>query len=135
MGAWTRAYRLNVTDLLQRARSLLLATGLTPDGRHYFAQLSGNARDLTTRSGIIRVLPESRGVAQPGSAPALGAGGRWFESSRPDHFPNESRLSPPKNSEIRGLLTLSRGQGGLKHWTKGAPRRPGGGARSAFSLG
>ena len=28
----------------------------------------------------------SRGVAQPGSAPALGAGGRWFESSRPDHF-------------------------------------------------
>jgi hypothetical protein len=27
-----------------------------------------------------------RGVAQPGSAPALGAGGRWFESSRPDHF-------------------------------------------------
>src|SRR4030095_11243164 len=26
-----------------------------------------------------------RGVAQPGSAPALGAGGRWFESSRPDH--------------------------------------------------
>ena len=30
----------------------------------------------------------SRGVAQPGSAPALGAGGRWFESSRPDHFSN-----------------------------------------------
>src|SRR6185436_10847353 len=25
-----------------------------------------------------------RDVAQPGSAPALGAGGRWFESSRPD---------------------------------------------------
>src|SRR3954464_4689598 len=25
-----------------------------------------------------------RGVAQPGSAPALGAGGRRFESSRPD---------------------------------------------------
>ena len=28
----------------------------------------------------------SRGVAQPGSAPALGAGGREFESRRPDHF-------------------------------------------------
>ena len=27
---------------------------------------------------------EDRGVAQPGSAPALGAGGRRFESSRPD---------------------------------------------------
>ena len=26
----------------------------------------------------------SRGVAQPGSAPALGAGGRWFKSSHPD---------------------------------------------------
>ena len=34
--------------------------------------------------GIIAV-PSGRGVAQPGSAPALGAGGRWFESSRPDH--------------------------------------------------
>ena len=25
-----------------------------------------------------------RGVAQPGSAPAWGVGGRWFKSSRPD---------------------------------------------------
>ena len=29
-----------------------------------------------------------RGVAQPGSAPASGAGGRWFKSSRPDQFPS-----------------------------------------------
>ena len=29
---------------------------------------------------------QGRGVAQLGSAPALGAGGRWFESSRPDQF-------------------------------------------------
>ena len=29
-----------------------------------------------------------RGVAQPGSAPALGAGGRWFKSNRPDHLPS-----------------------------------------------
>ena len=29
---------------------------------------------------------ESRGVAQPGSAPALGAGGRRFKSYRPDQF-------------------------------------------------
>src|ERR1019366_7126964 len=28
----------------------------------------------------------SRGVAQPGSAPALGAGGRRFKSSRPDQY-------------------------------------------------
>ncbi|NOK60264.1 MAG: hypothetical protein GFH27_549281n343 [Chloroflexi bacterium AL-W] len=26
-----------------------------------------------------------RGVAQPGSAPEWGSGGRWFKSSRPDH--------------------------------------------------
>lgn len=42
-------------------------------------------------------LPE-RNVAQPGSAPALGAGSRRFESSRSDHFPNvlqhDSRLAP-----------------------------------------
>ena len=30
----------------------------------------------------------SRGVAQPGSAPAWGAGGRRFKSVRPDHSPN-----------------------------------------------
>ena len=28
----------------------------------------------------------SRGVAQPGSALEWGSSGRWFESSRPDHF-------------------------------------------------
>ena len=30
------------------------------------------------------MLFEYRGVAQPGSAPAWGAGGRWFKSTRPD---------------------------------------------------
>ena len=31
-------------------------------------------------------LSHVRGVAQPGSVSALGAGGRWFESNHPDHF-------------------------------------------------
>src|SRR5690606_3978728 len=31
--------------------------------------------------------PHGRSVAQPGSAPASGAGGRRFESSRSDQFP------------------------------------------------
>ena len=38
---------------------------------------------LAESSGRGKVT--SRGVAQPGSAPALGAGGRRFKSSRPDH--------------------------------------------------
>src|SRR5438309_6108478 len=36
-----------------------------------------------------------RGVAQPGSAPAWGAGGRWFKSSRPDHFSLTPRATGP----------------------------------------
>ena len=32
------------------------------------------------------IIEFSRGVAQPGSAPALGAGGRRFKSYRPDQF-------------------------------------------------
>ena len=35
------------------------------------------------------IVQYSRGVAQPGSAPALGAGGRRFKSYRPDQFFNE----------------------------------------------
>ena len=34
-----------------------------------------------------------RGVAQPGSAPALGAGSPRFESGRPDHLPATSNMS------------------------------------------
>ena len=45
----------------------------------------------STCAKLLRNL--SRGVAQPGSAPALGAGGRWFESSRPDHF-SKSGVTP-----------------------------------------
>ncbi len=35
---------------------------------------------------LVIALEVRRGVAQTASAPALGAGGRWFKSSRPDHF-------------------------------------------------
>lgn len=53
---------------------------------------SGQATPLGSRSGrpcqsrafCVQNIP-SRSVAQHGSAPALGAGGRWFESSRSDH--------------------------------------------------
>ena len=39
----------------------------------------------------------SRGVAQPGSAPALGAGGRAFKSPRPDQ--------PKRLMQLRDALT------------------------------
>src|SRR5437899_1451321 len=43
------------------------------------------------QSAIIeKTHHQSRGVAQPGSAPALGAGGRRFKSSRPDQKPDLS---------------------------------------------
>ena len=43
--------------------------------------------------------PKSRGVAQSGSAPASGAGGRWFKSSRPDHLSLRVR-------NVRGVAQL-----------------------------
>ena len=36
-------------------------------------------------------------MAQPGSAPPWGGGGRWFKSSRADQFLGERALNPPKN--------------------------------------
>ena len=59
-----------------------------------FCPASGENRSLWhgTRSEFLLRAPKTirtrprRGVAQPGRAPALGAGCRRFESSRPDHF-------------------------------------------------
>ena len=50
-------------------RSLKIGFG-TPTGAHV----------------ISFIMKACRGVAQPGSAPALGAGGPRFKSARPDHF-------------------------------------------------
>ncbi len=48
-----------------------------------------------------------RGVAQPGSAPEWGSGGRWFESSRPDQISKPwvadwvaSRQSQPRKRRV-----------------------------------
>ncbi len=54
---------------------------------------------------------QSRGVAQPGSAPASGAGGRRFESSRPDHS-FQSASFPIRSSPAHfagGAASISRG--------------------------
>ena len=50
----------------------------------FFECFGGRVPDVRKRVKMLAI--HCRGVAQPGSAPALGAGGRWFESSRPDHF-------------------------------------------------
>ncbi len=62
-------------------------------------------------------LPRFRGVAQPGSALAWGASGRWFKSSRPDHLkaaeslgkPGVLRPSPFPDSGPRPTETLPTG--------------------------
>src|SRR6266571_4180689 len=61
--------------------------------------------------------PHSRGVAQPGSAPALGAGGHRFKSCRPDHFSKQARAI------IQFLKTGD--TKGWKHEDNAAPRRGG----------
>src|SRR5262245_38496017 len=52
-------------------------------------------------------VPSGRGVAQPGSAPAWGAGGRWFKSSRPDHFSRSRHLHGPPRRRPRSNLGAS----------------------------
>src|SRR4029077_9829582 len=47
-----------------------------------------------------------RGVAQPGSASALGAEGRVFKSRRPDHFPPGFGLG--LSSFVREIVMLAR---------------------------
>src|SRR5713226_5313852 len=74
-----------------------------------------------------------RGVAQPGSAPALGAGGHRFKSCRPDHFtsppfrgdyfrpfsPDPYQLLLLENDQVRFLdLTLRRAS--YRQWSSGA---------------
>ena len=70
-----------------------------PEKASYKSQISSNLRTtklledtkisgfiLTTHGNVDIGLAEVRDVAQPGSAPAWGVGGRRFKSARPDHF-------------------------------------------------
>src|SRR5262249_18526314 len=71
-----------------------LAQGCTAAGPHATAA----APRLRARGpgGYLRGPFQGRGVAQLGSAPAWGAGGRWFKSSRPDH---PSRPASPRDRD------------------------------------
>ncbi len=48
-----------------------------------------------------------RGVAQPGSASALGAEGRWFESSLPDHPPSLILAKPKSSYGVIGYVAFT----------------------------
>src|ERR1700737_1571154 len=49
-------------------------------------QMAGRIWSKPNNYSKIRLPVSCRGVAQPGSAPALGAGGPEFKSRRPDHL-------------------------------------------------
>ena len=71
--------------------------------------MSGN-----DKSGIksflcdAEIREENRGVAQSGSAPALGAGCRRFKSSRPDHNFLWQGVVPPKAGSHRPYFSVAR---------------------------
>ena len=48
--------------------------------------LQNSKNCLARMQGFDESRRPVRGVAQPGRAPALGAGSRQFESGRPDHY-------------------------------------------------
>ena len=50
-----------------------------------------------------------RGVAQPGSAPGLGPGGRVFESHRPDQFMKKAIIYKPSKSPMQsGVMKFNK---------------------------
>ena len=49
-----------------------------------------------------------RDVAQSGSAPQWGCGGRWFESSRPDHLLQQERTLDWVRTSEAGLPATAR---------------------------
>src|SRR5215212_7446328 len=50
-----------------------------------------------------------RGVAQPGSASHWGCGGRWFESSRPDHYFTGPQVERAAECRPSSLVSCERG--------------------------
>ena len=72
-------------------------------------------RPCQSRAFCVQNIP-SRSVAQHGSAPALGAGGRWFESSRSDH----KKIKRSYHDVVCPLFVFAANGG----HAAGRPRRP-----------
>jgi DNA-binding transcriptional MerR regulator len=92
-----RYYQHHEVLLIRRIRDLLYEQGFTINGARHLRRHRSSLRRCATswrKSGNCSARrPErpynrklGRGVAQPGSAPAWGAGGRVFESLRPDQI-------------------------------------------------
>ena len=79
----------------------------------------------------VRRLQHGRGVAQPGSAPQWGCGGRRFKSSRPDQLPTKNRLPHPAGGgdffllmEAGELESKQRFLRGQRSWPTGVRSTP-----------
>jgi hypothetical protein len=68
-------------------KSGILAESL--EGRKCFPATLPNISNVGTLRAARGRTPRRRGVAQSGSAPALGAGCRGFESLHPDHISSD----------------------------------------------
>src|SRR5215217_4098673 len=63
---------------------------------------------------LAEVFRTARGVAQSGSAPEWGSGGRWFESSRPDQFV-KSEAAHVATAHVRRFCIISMQRARLEH--------------------
>ena len=67
------------------------------------ADLHDRSRSRVASTSRTTHLPGLRGVAQSGSAPALGAGGRRFKSGRPDSAALPFRSIPGPSDRLRSM--------------------------------
>ncbi len=82
-----RSGELGCYDLSQLGQFCSVRMARWEVGLMVFRAIEELSEDLLDPAALISEgPPASRGVAQPGRAPALGAGSRQFESGRPDHF-------------------------------------------------
>ena len=88
---------IEIANGAQPVAYLILAAAVVHDGRDGAGALPEGSLGATKgHGGPLLDWPLRRGVAQPGSAPVWGTGGRGFKSRRPDQFP--LRIGPDTRS-------------------------------------
>src|SRR4051812_36483284 len=108
MGAAKRPERSNASQReLGKQSAEALGRRVTSSSSSFWSNSRQQAKNANPRPADICGKIEhlgSRGVAQPGSASALGAEGRWFESSRPDHFSSSGNAGvTPADASVFGV--------------------------------